>query len=183
MNRTEKWSILTRLILALRKAGSWTGETHLQKATFFLQELAQVPLGFNFILYKHGPFSFDLSDELGLLKGAGVVVPEPQGPYGAKLKATRTYSVSFAMEFGRRIQFTADHLGSLGVAELERLGTALLLHRENPSQQLETLAGKLCEAKPHVTEDQARDAFESLRRLLKDRQQMQSQTALELARD
>jgi uncharacterized protein YwgA len=60
MDRLRRAAILTRLIEQLRNGGSWCGETHVQKATFFLQELLNVPLSLDFILYKHGPFSFDL---------------------------------------------------------------------------------------------------------------------------
>ena len=59
MDRLRRAAILTQLVGNLRREGSWCGETHVQKATFFLQELMEVPLGFNFVLNKHGPFSFD----------------------------------------------------------------------------------------------------------------------------
>ena len=39
MNRLKRDAILLRLIERLRAQGSWCGETHVQKATFFLQEL------------------------------------------------------------------------------------------------------------------------------------------------
>jgi hypothetical protein len=61
------------------------GETHMQKATFFLQELIKVPLGFEFLLYKHGPFSFDLRDELTFMRAQGFLRLEPQYPYGPTL--------------------------------------------------------------------------------------------------
>ena len=60
MDRLRRAALLTRLIQRLRDRGSWCGETHLQKASLLLQDLTGVPLGFDYILYKHGPFSFDL---------------------------------------------------------------------------------------------------------------------------
>jgi hypothetical protein len=63
MERLQRASILLTLNEELRRAGSWAGETHMQKATYFLQELTRIPLEFDFVLYKHGPFSFDLRDE------------------------------------------------------------------------------------------------------------------------
>ena len=47
MNRLERATILVTLIEKLSMEGSWCGETHVQKATYFLQELMGVPLGFN----------------------------------------------------------------------------------------------------------------------------------------
>lgn len=53
MQRLERASVLLTLNEEMRKAGSWTGETHMQKAVFFLQELMHVSLELDFILYKH----------------------------------------------------------------------------------------------------------------------------------
>ena len=47
----------------IRNRGSWCGETHLQKAVYLLQDLAGVETGLEFVLYKHGPFSFGLRDQ------------------------------------------------------------------------------------------------------------------------
>ena len=82
MDRLRRAALLTRLIELLRKKGSWCGETHIQKSTFFVQNLMKVPLSFDFILYKHGPFSFDLRDELTGLRADGLIRLEPQWPYG-----------------------------------------------------------------------------------------------------
>jgi uncharacterized protein YwgA len=68
MDRLWRASLLLTMNEELRRAGSWAGETHMQKAIFFLQELIKVPLGFEFLLYKHGPFSFDLRDELTFMR-------------------------------------------------------------------------------------------------------------------
>ena len=64
MERLQKAAILTELADQLRREGSWCGHTHMQKATYFLQDLLEVPTGYEFILYKHGPYSFDLSEEM-----------------------------------------------------------------------------------------------------------------------
>ena len=68
MNRTQRQAILLTLIQQLRDNGSWCGETHIQKSAYFLQELLGVPLELNVIFYKHGPYSFDLGDEVTALR-------------------------------------------------------------------------------------------------------------------
>ena len=70
MDRIKNVAILLQLIGSLKKYGSWGGETHVQKATYSLQQLKSVPLNFHFVLYKHGPFSFDLRDPFRQLKNA-----------------------------------------------------------------------------------------------------------------
>ena len=68
MKEDQNRAVLVALIRSLRAKGSWCGETHIQKAAFFLKNLTGVPIDFDFIIYKHGPFSFELNDELSLMK-------------------------------------------------------------------------------------------------------------------
>ena len=52
MERLRRASLFLALNEELRNSGSWAGETHMQKATFFLQELMSVPMEFDFVLYQ-----------------------------------------------------------------------------------------------------------------------------------
>src|SRR3989338_8128509 len=89
MDRLKKAALLTSLAQKLRDNGSWCGETHLQKAVYFLEDLFAIPLEFEFILYKHGPFSFDLRDELTSLRADELLRLVPQDPpYGPRLTPT-----------------------------------------------------------------------------------------------
>ena len=86
MERFGRAAVLLSLIEKLRDGDSWCGETHVQKGTYFLQDLLGVPLEFDFILYKHGPFSFDLSDEISWMRANDLLRLQPQQrPYGPKL--------------------------------------------------------------------------------------------------
>ena len=161
MTKLRKWSILTHLVEQMRQSGSWSGETHVQKAVFFLQELTEVNLGFEFMLYKHGPFSFDLTDELGMLKSARVLDPEPQAPYGPRLKPLKRFDDLSEGERDR-IRFVASALGERGVGSLEQIGTALLVRAEGIPRPTEQESARLLELKPHLTQEQADEAFREL---------------------
>lgn len=172
MNRLERAAILTTLADKLHSQGSWCGETHLQKATYFLQELLHVPLGYEFILYKYGPFSFDLSDDLAALRADQLLELHPQPiPYGPSLLPTAA-SGEFRKRYPRTlgthqqsVDFVARKLGDKGVGQLERLGTALFVTRELPDADAEARARRLHELKPHVSLDEAREAVASVDRL------------------
>lgn len=83
MTGLERASIIIALIREMRESGSWCGETHIQKITYFLQTMLEVPLEFRFILYKHGPFSFGLRDELtGMLADEILKLESRPYPYG-----------------------------------------------------------------------------------------------------
>ena len=64
----EQQAIVVETIARLRSHGSWAGETHVQKSLFFLKNLLRVPLNYNFVLYKHGPYSFDLHHDVGKMR-------------------------------------------------------------------------------------------------------------------
>lgn len=175
MDRLRKAALLTRLIEQLRHKGSWCGETHVQKATLFLQDLMRIPLGFEFMLYKHGPFSFDLRDELTSLRADELVKLEPQRGYGPRIATTdRTkyiqglYSKTLG-KYDSRISFVSEKLGSKGVSDLERLATAFYVTgRLDNHASVEDRAAKLTMLKPHVARDEAVAAVAEVDQIIAD---------------
>ena len=161
MDRMQRAVVLLTLLDQLKEKGSWCGETHLQKATFFLQELALVPLGLDFVLYKHGPYSFDLNDEITALRADMLLTVKSRAPYGPSLYTSeggRTLYDRYQQTLGRyatAIKFVADRLGPSNVSELEKLGTALYVLKQIPSADQVTRSKKFQEFKPHVRPEEA----------------------------
>ena len=179
MEWLQKAAVLTRLVDRLRDKGSRCGATRVQKSTLYLQELMKVPLGFNFIMYKHGPFSFDLRDELSNLEIDNLLKTEPVWPYGTEIvvsdqgryiQGTRRKTLE---RFERRIGFVAETLGGRAVGDLERLSTAFFvdLHKSryqlSPSASVDERARKLAELKPHISIQSAKSAIEEHRAISK----------------
>ncbi len=170
MERLQRAAILLSLIEKLRVAGSWCGETHIQKATYFLQSLANVPLGYEFILYKHGPFSFDLGNEIARMLADDLVQlkvqPHPYGPSVIPAEGGERVMKRFSRtvdEYSQQIEAVAEKLGGKGVTELERLATALYVTQEDQSQgDTESRAQRIHEIKPHVSLQQAREATDEV---------------------
>lgn len=169
MNRLQVAALLTNLIRRMRNNGSWCSETHLQKSTYVAQNLADVPLGFDFILYKHGPFSFDLRDELTSLRADGLVQLEPQPfPYGPKFKITenaRRLQQKFPRTIRRyadALEFVAEKLADMQVSELERLATALYAKANFADQDDQDRAQWIHRKKPHVSINEALAALEDV---------------------
>jgi hypothetical protein len=158
MNRLQRAALLTQLAEQLGDRGSWCGETHLQKATYFLQELLGVPIGMEFILYKHGPYSFDLTEELTWLQAKLLLEKDYRTPgYGPGLRPTETsrelrsrFPVTLD-RYARPIDFIASAFGTKGVAALEKLATALYVTRElQEAADVGQRAHRLHALKPHV---------------------------------
>src|SRR6185369_16161724 len=116
MSELKESAILLSLIEHLRARGSWCGETHVQKSTYFLKALLRVPLSFEFILYKYGPYSFDLSDQLVAMRADSFIRLQSNDPYGPSL-APGDASEQLKRQFPRTLQtvkpqitFVADRL-------------------------------------------------------------------------
>ncbi len=165
MKESQREALVLDFVRRLKKAESWCGETHIQKSVYFLQELLKVPLGLNYIFYKHGPFSFELSDQLTALRGNGLVELRSHEPYGPHLEPSAS-AARYLELFPKTIRhyepamdFVVGKLASKNVAELERLSTALYARLEMPHENDETRARRINELKPHVTVQEALHAL------------------------
>jgi hypothetical protein len=176
MNRLQRAAVLVELAERLLQEGSWCGETHIQKGVYALQELFQVPTEFEFVLYKFGPYSFGLGDELTALRADDLISLRIRHPsYGPSLIPTETsrefrkrYSVTLG-RYSNPLGFIARVFGPMGVAQLERVATALFVTREiGKPRMIDERAQRLVELKPHVRLDQALDAVRELDRIVSE---------------
>ena len=174
MKEFERFAVLAFLTDSLNAHGSWCGETHVQKSVYFLQELFGVPTGFEFILYKHGPFSFDLRDELTGMRAEGFLNFIPQPPYGGShvtsdlgKKLERQFAASIEKHRGP-IEYVATNLGPKKVTELEQFATALYVMRQEPNGSRERWAQLVNQLKPHVPVSDAKSALDAVSKIEAD---------------
>jgi hypothetical protein len=151
--------------MQLRSKGSWCGETHLQKATFILQDLSKSNFGYKFIIYKHGPYSFEFNSELVSMRAADIiefkfpregygpsVVPTP---FGERILKANEENIHKYLPF---IAFLADWFAANDVRYLEKVATAYFITKKNPRDAAVDRARKLNILKPHVDIGSAEDA-------------------------
>jgi len=171
MNDLQLFRLILEIASSLRNKGSWTGETHVQKVGYFLQHIFDVPLQADYVLYKHGPYSFDLRRTLSAMRAYQYLDwqpnPEPYGPtlVDGQLAGTLKKFTRDPIEYREKIDFVCEWLGPKRVSELERLATALyanLNQKTSPGER----PGKICELKPHVTMVEAQAAVAELDRFL-----------------
>lgn len=174
MNRLESASVLLSLTEHLRKMRSWTGETHVQKAAYVLTRVLGVPLDYEFILYKHGPFSFDLRDALSAMRAEGFLAWEVRPfPYGPSLKegelgpALKSQFLAAAERYKNQIEFVARKIGSKDVKALERFATAIYVTLDLNAPLVQR-AAKINELKPHVSIPEAEQAVREADEFLKE---------------
>lgn len=170
-SRRQRAQIL-ELLDRMHKHESWCGETHVQKCAYFLQVALDVDLGVQFVLYKHGPFSFELHELLGQMRAEQLIELQSKFPYGPSIVETalgRTLRERLRATVepeAEQIEFVAEKLGQRTVAELERVGTALYVRGLLTSSDIDGRAEQIVELKPHISQEAAYRAAHEVEELL-----------------
>jgi hypothetical protein len=163
MTKIQRYVLLMSLIEELSRQGSWCGETHIQKAGYLAKNLVKVPFAYDFLLYKHGPYSFELTNELTAMRADDVLLlrsqPYPYGPTLAPTGLGERMMLEHAKLIERylpRLRFVAEKFGRKGVSELERMATGYMVTQEMPSESSrEERAERLITLKPHISRIEA----------------------------
>ncbi|HRK20166.1 MAG TPA: hypothetical protein PLX06_00040 [Fimbriimonadaceae bacterium] len=152
---------ILRAIEGLREAKSWTGKTHVQKTLFLTQAIGFNELPFKFVLYRHGPYSFEVDQELEEMVSYGAIDVVPQGQYGPTLLPGE--GRGFPEALGKAepkgldsISKVASFVGSRNVVALESLATATWVVREENVHGEEAVLKRLKELKPHLEDEIAK---------------------------
>jgi len=178
MSAPQQTSIVLYVLKALKANGSWCGETHVQKTLFLCQELFGVRSNFKFVLYKHGPYSFQLSEHLQGLIADDLIHVRSRPPYGPSLELSDDVSslyrvVSSDLNLSRKLDFMAAKLGRKGVADLERLATAVYVNEKHSTHlPVERRAALLISLKPQVSSESARNAFLEVEQIARESQRV-----------
>lgn len=175
MDHLQRAAVVFSLIDALSAAGSWCGETHIQKSTYFLQQLYGVDLGYAFVLYKYGPYSFDFHDDLQSWRGDDLLRVEIRNAYGPSIlpnkpgeKIKDLYPKTLR-QYTAHIRMVAEKLGPLRVSRLERLATALYVtEEEGTDSSVAIRAARITGLKPHVSKEDAACAVQEVDALIRD---------------
>jgi uncharacterized protein YwgA len=170
----QRQTVVYDLINDLRAKDNWCGETHVQKTVYFLEQLTGGALGYEFILYKHGPYSFGLSEELasmGAMHFVDEVIAHPS--YGPRLKTNPEVKQMLHKDFGEKskrlsnaMQYVVEMLCGFGVATLERLATALYFTKQEQVQGVQERAHEISRVKPHISFGLALDAVKTVDKIL-----------------
>ncbi|MDA8161657.1 MAG: hypothetical protein M0022_01945 [Desulfobacteraceae bacterium] len=160
----KRKAVLLSLIEAMNREESWCSETHIQKCIYFLQEGFGVPTGYEFILYKHGPFSFELRDELAEMQANDFINIKPQPPYGPSFllgplaSALKERFPKTLKKYKKSYKYVAENISKGNVSDLEKIATALYIIKEEKIEKMNACARRLNAIKPHISIDDAYDA-------------------------
>jgi hypothetical protein len=157
LSYSVRCALVIDLLKQLHKNGSWCGETHVQKAMYISQDLAKATFGYKFIMYRHGPFSFDLKEELSAMRASNIIeFVFPQKEYGPSIRVTnfgdRVYDTNRENieAYHKFNAFVAKWFSGSDVRNLEKIATAYFITKRNPRAPVAERAKQIHGLKPHV---------------------------------
>ena len=162
MTTGERRTLVSTLVKKMREKDSWAGETHIQKCVLFLQELTNIPLCYEFVLYKHGPYSFNLRNELAEMRASLYLEVEPRTGYGPSftLGPWGEKAVEKPHNYSPAVEFVCDEISTRDVRSLERISTAFFIQSAPDNLKLSgaEVAKRVNELKPHISVEEAQVA-------------------------
>jgi hypothetical protein len=157
LSYSARCALVVKLAKRLRECGSWCGETHLQKAMYIIQDLSKANFGYKFVIYKDGPYSFDLNNELSAMRASNILEFQfPKDGYGPSIAPTRFGDKLLGLheeniaQYAPIIDFLADWFSAREVRYLEKIATAYYVTTKNPRVPPAERAKRLNSLKPHV---------------------------------
>ncbi len=168
----EQHCLIAAMVERMRESDGWAGETHIQKGLYFWKTLCGVPFSYSFILYKHGPYSFDLHNDMGRMIADRILKLEPRYPYGpsflpGQLATILTKRCEETLKRHRgSMAFIVKSIGNLDVRTLERYATALYVIKGHLGINDTELGRMITKLKPHISSEQASEALRAVRTLV-----------------
>jgi len=161
--------IVKSVINDLIKNGSWCGKTHIIKTLYLLKATKQIDIPFDFLLYKHGPYSFDVEDALAVMKSYGAIEGDDlnTGPYGEMLKLGENadYPQKFLKltdEEHKVISAICKLIDKKDVKALERLATTAWIIDQEGEKDPEKISNRVHELKPHIPKDTVKESYDEI---------------------
>lgn len=120
---------VSAIVGLVQNAQARLGKTQVQKLVYFAQQCG-VPLGYKYEIYHYGPYSFELSHDLGSLDSLGVlnVDSDPSG-FGFDISVGK-FAERFKIEpkYQKKIEKVTNQFGLNTPAQLEVKATVHFVH-------------------------------------------------------
>ncbi len=153
----KKHAIILSVIEFLHRHGSWTGKIQIQKALSLLHDKDSAKVPFQFVIYRHGPYSFEVEEELEQMRSYGAIEIEPNAQgYGVVLRPGPMADIAelkgkIAEETKQAISAVCRFVGNRDASDLERLATASWIRKQEKKDNNQAVALRLHQLKPHIS--------------------------------
>jgi uncharacterized protein len=152
------------IVALVQNAPARLGKTQIQKLVYFAQDCG-IPLKYKYELYHYGPYSFELSHDLGSLDSLDVLaVRSSSSGYGFDISVGK-FADKFKLEtkYKKKIEKVIGEFGLNTPAQLEVKATIHFVRSvvENKSEVIERVGA----LKPRFTEDFIKSCYSDMKRM------------------
>jgi uncharacterized protein YwgA len=172
MTTTQEMVLIGLIVKDLTENGSWCGETHIQKTAYIAKHVLNVPIESEFVLYKHGPYSFDLNKSLAHMKGRGILSLKANPGYGPSYSLNSAYWESLFKVVKVSMNDISDSvnracvaLAKKNVGDLERIATAFFVLQNYSNLSIDQMSKKINELKPHLSIELSRLSLQEAKKI------------------
>lgn len=169
----HQYALIVYLAEQMEESAQWFGKTALQKLVYLLQTLFGVPVGYQYSLYIHGPFSKELMDDVDYLDGiGGLEVSFDQNANGYKIRPAqgadkiKAKAQDFLDNYRPQINQLLGKFGSMRARELELRSTIVFIDRyavqTNREMTRQEFAQEVSSIKPHFSWAEIEEAITEL---------------------
>ncbi len=158
MTTSKDMIIIGGVVKTLCEHNSWSSETHVQKTLYIAKHVRNVPLTAEFLLYKHGPYSFELNKSISHMLARNILRSTQNAGFGPSLDLNRpmwealdSAAGGYFAQHRDKIEFVCQYLANRNVSELERISTAIFVDINFPQLNSNSKVRKLTELKPHIS--------------------------------
>jgi hypothetical protein len=160
----QKHVLILAMIEALSAQGARCGKTAVVKGLLLAESAGLLEPRFRFFLYKHGPYSTEVLDDVERMVSYDAVAVEPGlDGYGVLLKPAKMASYvkqqsPLSDEARAVIDRVCGFIRQRNVLHLERLATAAWIRTREAIDDPDDVAQRLHALKPHISLEAAREA-------------------------
>jgi len=178
-NDQKKQALVLFIVRKLSEQKGWHGPVFVQRFIYLLQELLDVPLDLFFILYKHGPYSFELAETLTFLTANYLLefkLPlNHLSPTLVPGKHAAYYDKKFKAEMDAinpRVTWLITKVNDMDFGKLTLLTFALYVLKQLRVQGKDEkkLISEMHQIRPVFSKKQITEAVEALKKLMNEAQ-------------
>ncbi len=132
-----QYALIVDIAEKMQFRGQWLGKTALQKFIYLLEMLYNVPCGYSFTLYIHGPFCSDIMNDLDYVNALnGVEVEFEQNMNGYRITPgssggeIKEKAQDFLSSYNYYVEKILEDFGSMRARDLELRSTIVFIDRD-----------------------------------------------------
>ncbi len=160
--KIKKDGLILYVVKKLNEVGSWAGNTHIQKIIYLVQSACNLKL-YDFVLYRYGPYSFDLREDVDFLAISNYLERDVD-EFGYHYRLSSSLDPTIPSEIQEKVDKIVKVFGKAPTTLLELITTVDYVARKSSKKSDREIIEIVRKIKPHFSERAIELALEWLKK-------------------